>query len=268
MTDPNRRETLRRLTRLALMTLPIQADLFSLAHAGDARAIFGARDMAGALALLGGDTALESSAITISAPDVAEDGAVVPIGVVSTLPDTESITLLVDKNPVPVAAQFFPQRGTPAEIQTRIRMSETARVRAIVRAGGQLHHANRQVVVTIGGCGGDLTTAYQRERKTPAPIRLRAVRKDGHTEVRAVMFHPMETGQRKDGAGQRIPPHHIVRIQVERNGVAVLTAETGGSLSENPFFGFRLSGGAAGDRIRLNWTDNLGDSRSDEVVLE
>lgn len=268
MTDPNRRAALRRLTTLALMSLPAQTLLLGHAHAQDARAIFAARDVAGALPLLGGDMAAESEAITITAPDVAEDGAVVPIGVVSKLPDTELITLLVEKNPIPVAAQFFPQPGTPAEIQTRIRMSETARVLAIVKAGGRLHVASRQVVVTIGGCGADLATAYQRERKAPAPMRLRAVRKDGHTEVRVVMFHPMETGQRKDGSGQPIPPHHIVQIRAERNGVTVLTAETGGSLSENPFFSFRLPGGAVGDRIRLGWTDNLGDSRSDEIVLE
>ncbi len=266
MTNPDRRKALHTMAGIALATLPLSLARF--AHAQDARAIFAARDLGGAIAALGGDPVTDASGITITAPDVAEDGAVVAIGVVSTLPATESITLLVDRNPIPVAARFLPLLDTPPEIQTRIRMSETSRVHAIVQAGGRLHVASRQVVVTIGGCGGDVTTSYLRERKAPAPIRLRAVRRDGSTEVRAMMFHPMESGQRPDRSGERVPAHHIVEIRAERNGVAVLTANTGGSLSENPFLAFRLPGGAAGDRIRLGWTDNLGDSRSDEVVLE
>jgi len=98
----------------------------------------------------------ESDKIKIQTPEIAENGAVVPVEVSTELPQVESITLFAEKNPVPLVGQFnFPDPETAVGwIKTRIKMSETAQVIAVVSAGGKLYSARREVKVTIGGCGG------------------------------------------------------------------------------------------------------------------
>lgn len=98
----------------------------------------------------------ESDNIKIQTPEIAENGAVVPVEVSADFPKLESITLFAEKNPVPLIGQFnFPDPQTAVGwIKTRIKMSETAHVIAVVSAGGKLYSARREVKVTIGGCGG------------------------------------------------------------------------------------------------------------------
>jgi sulfur-oxidizing protein SoxY len=95
-----------------------------------------------------------SDAITIKAPDIAENGAVVPITVSTTLADVDSISIVVEKNAAPLAATFQLAPGTEAYASTRIKMGKTSSVIAVVKAGGKLHSAGKEVKVTIGGCGG------------------------------------------------------------------------------------------------------------------
>ena len=99
------------------------------------------------------------------------------------------------------------------------------------------------------------------------PMRIRATTTNGVTEVKALMSHPMETGLRKDSAGNPVPAHHIKHVVAKLNDKVVLAAEWGAAVSQNPFLQFRFNGGAAGDKLSIQWTDNTGDSRSDEVVL-
>ena len=104
--------------------------------------------------MFAGQTRLSSNQVHIKAPDIAENGAVVPITVSSDLKDIESISLLVTKNATPLVASYTFESGAEPFISTRIKMGKTSEVEAIVKAGGKLYTASKEVKVTIGGCGG------------------------------------------------------------------------------------------------------------------
>ena len=96
----------------------------------------------------------DSDAVKLKAPAIAENGAVVPVSVKTTLPDVKSISLFVEKNPSPLAATFNLMPVNVADVSIRIRMGETSNLIAVVESGGKLHRAQQEVKVTIGGCGG------------------------------------------------------------------------------------------------------------------
>lgn len=104
--------------------------------------------------LYGESSATPSTKIELKAPEIAENGAVVPINVKTSLKNVESVSILVDKNPNPLAAQFQLDKGSKAAIGTRIKLREKTHVTAIVKADGKLYSASRYVKVTRGGCGG------------------------------------------------------------------------------------------------------------------
>lgn len=119
------------------------------------KAAFGADTTADAIAkLFGASDAAPSSEIKIKAPDIAENGAVVPVTVSTTLKDVESIAIIAEKNPSPLAAAFNLGETANGFISTRIKMGKTSNVVAVVKAGGKLYSASKEVKVTIGGCGG------------------------------------------------------------------------------------------------------------------
>ncbi len=99
------------------------------------------------------------------------------------------------------------------------------------------------------------------------PMRIRANVTGDTTEVRVLMSHEMETGQRKDAAGKVIPAWHIQNVTAAHNGKTVLTAQWGPAVSKNPFLSFKFKGGAKGDKIQVTWVDNRGDKRTDEAVI-
>lgn len=99
------------------------------------------------------------------------------------------------------------------------------------------------------------------------PMRIRAASKDGVTEVRVLMSHPMETGQRKDASGATIPAHYIKDLEATHNGKLVLKSQFSGSVSQNPFLSFKFKGGAKGDKVAVKWVDTKGDSRTDEATI-
>ena len=101
----------------------------------------------------------------------------------------------------------------------------------------------------------------------PSPMRIRAASKDGITEVRILMAHEMETGQRKDARGEVVPAWFIQNVTATYAGRTVLSAQWGPSISKNPYLNFRFSGGKVGDKISVTWTDNKGDKRTDEATL-
>ena len=104
---------------------------------------------------LGGATPAQSKDITFfSTPDIAENGAVVPIGVTSTIPKTESIAILVEKNPNMLAAVFDIPAGTDPSLSTRVKMGQSSNVFALVKADGKYYVASKEIKVTLGGCGG------------------------------------------------------------------------------------------------------------------
>jgi sulfur-oxidizing protein SoxY len=90
----------------------------------------------------------------MKAPDIAENGAVVPIDVVSNIPNTSSIAILVKKNPFPLAALFEFSNGALADVSVRLKVAETSAIIAIAKADGKTYTAQKEVKVTVGGCGG------------------------------------------------------------------------------------------------------------------
>ncbi len=116
------------------------------------KAAFEAKGVPDAMKVVG--AAAESKDILIKAPDIAENGAVVPIEVTSKIAGTSAIMLMVEKNPSPLTANFDLSNGADSYVSTRIKMGQTSNVRAVVKAGGKSYTAIKEVKVTIGGCGG------------------------------------------------------------------------------------------------------------------
>ena len=114
---------------------------------------FESKAVADVLKSFGATGAVESREITITAPDIAENGAVVPVAVSSRIPNTEQISIIAEKNPFPLAATFGLAGGGDAYVSTRLKMGQTSDVWALVKAGGRYYVAKKEVKVTVGGCG-------------------------------------------------------------------------------------------------------------------
>jgi len=99
------------------------------------------------------------------------------------------------------------------------------------------------------------------------PMKIRAANKEGVTEVKVLVSHEMETGQRKDSTGAVVPAWFITELSAKHNDKLVLSSEFGPSVSKNPYLAFKFKGGAKGDKIVVSWKDNRGETRSDEVVI-
>jgi sulfur-oxidizing protein SoxY len=145
------------LTGTSVLGLAMVAGLFRPGSAWAEewnKAAFDVKSFNDAVKALGGAGATESKDITMTSPDIAENGAVVPFAVTSKLPKTESIALLVEKNPNILAANFFIPEGTEPWVNTRIKMGQTSSVIALVKADGKYYYTSKEVKVTLGGCGG------------------------------------------------------------------------------------------------------------------
>ncbi|WP_348693213.1 thiosulfate oxidation carrier protein SoxY [Duganella fentianensis] len=121
--------------------------------AAEVQSGFDAKNLADALKVLGG-TAADSKDITITTPDIAENGAVVPVSVSTSLAGASEIYLFVEKNPNPMAAVFMIPADTEPMVQTRLKMGQSTNVLVVVKAGGKLYSATKETKVTLGGCGG------------------------------------------------------------------------------------------------------------------
>ena len=115
---------------------------------------FGAKTAPDALRTLGAAGAEPSGAIVIEAPEIAENGAVVPIEIASNIPGTTAIAVLVEKNPYPLVAKFEFMEGALPFVKINTKMGETSAVRVVATAGGKHFTATKEIKVTIGGCGG------------------------------------------------------------------------------------------------------------------
>lgn len=99
------------------------------------------------------------------------------------------------------------------------------------------------------------------------PMKIRAQMQGDTADIRVLMSHPMETGQRKDPQGKAVPAHHIQSITATVAGKLVLDGQIGTAVSRNPVFGFRVKGVKAGDKVVITWVDNKGDKRTDEATI-
>ncbi len=147
-----RREALRLTAVIGLMAA---TGLISQAEAAEwNKAAFDGKSLDDVLKSLGGSSASKSTAVTLNAPDIAENGAVVPVGVTTTLPKTQQIAILVEKNPSALAAQFLLTPESEPFVASRVKMGQTSNVHALVKADGKWYVTTKEVKVTLGGCGG------------------------------------------------------------------------------------------------------------------
>ena len=157
--NSSRRKVLQGSGGMAVMGLAMAAGLFkpgsAWAQGSWNKAAFETKSVNDTVKALGGaSAATESKDIVITSPDIAENGAVVPFTITSKIPKTESIALLVEKNPNTLAATFNIPEGTEPGVQTRVKMGQTSNVVALVKADGKFYYVGKEVKVTLGGCGG------------------------------------------------------------------------------------------------------------------
>ncbi|MFM9970105.1 MAG: thiosulfate oxidation carrier protein SoxY [Burkholderiales bacterium] len=155
-----RREILKAGGGATVMALAVSAGLLrpeeAFAQATWNKAAFETKTLAETVKALGGAAATENPGVRFASPtpDIAENGALVPITVTSSLPKTESIAILVEKNPNILAANFNVLAGMDPFVSTRVKMGQTSDIYALVKADGRYYYAKKEVKVTIGGCGG------------------------------------------------------------------------------------------------------------------
>ena len=118
------------------------------------KAAFDAKALADAVRSIGATAVADSDQIQLKAPEIAENGAIVPVEITSGIPATQTIYIIADKNPQPLVAIFDIAPGVEPFISTRIKMGESSRVRVLVKAGNKFYVVSQEVKVTIGGCGG------------------------------------------------------------------------------------------------------------------
>ena len=158
--DSGRRKVLKGTGGAAVMGLALAAGLFKPGSAWAQqgawnKAAFDTKSLNDAVKALGGQAATESKDIQfVNTPDIAENGAVVPFTITTKIPKTESIALLVEKNPNILVAKFDIPAGTEPWVNTRAKMGQTSNVIALVEADGKYYYTTKEVKVTLGGCGG------------------------------------------------------------------------------------------------------------------
>ena len=150
----NRRQMLSHSAALAAL-LAGAGLLPKAAQAAWAQAAFDAKSMADAVKALGGSAPAESKDVTITGPDIAENGAVVPVGAATGLAGAKRLLLLVEKNPTVLAGVFDLTDAVEANINTRVKMAQSSNVYAVaMMADGKVLYAVKEIKVTLGGCGG------------------------------------------------------------------------------------------------------------------
>ncbi len=224
------------------------------AQAAWSQAAFDAKNMGDLMKALGTANPAESKDVTITGPDIAENGAVVPVGAATTLPGVKRLLLLDVRRHRRGRAEHLHAREDGPVVQ-RVRRGDHRRQQGALRGQGNQGHARR------------LRRLKLRRHDMADPMRIRAQAQGDKTTVRVLMSHEMETGQRKDTAGKTIPAWFIQEVSASHNGKPVMTAQWGPSVAKNPFLQFTIKGAKAGDKVAVNWKDNKGDSRTDEATV-
>jgi sulfur-oxidizing protein SoxY len=143
-----------RIRRTLLAALAAMAAKPLAALAAWNESAFAAKTAQDALKGIGATNPTPSQDILIEAPQIAENGAVVPIEITSNIPGTTSLAVVLEKNPFPLAAKFDFKEGALPYVKLNVKMGETSDVRVVAAAGGRHHVASKEIKVTIGGCGG------------------------------------------------------------------------------------------------------------------
>lgn len=153
----NRRKFLKTVSAIYAYVGAVTLGVLGLAQVQAAewnKSAFDSKALADALANIGANSVSESDQIVLRAPEIAENGAIVPVEVESRISGTQSLYILVDKNPQPLAASFDFSETMEPFVALRIKMSDSSNVRIVVKAAGRFFQTAKEVKVTIGGCGG------------------------------------------------------------------------------------------------------------------
>ena len=209
-------------------------------------------------ALYGTTEVAPSDAILLKVQSYTQNGALVPIVVSTTLPNVQSIAILVDKNPAPLIAALEPV-NVRGYLAVHIKMAQSSDVRVVVKSGDKLYGKSQPITVTVGGCGGEIDPPAPSKDRT---MKLRTVAHGGSgVELRMLITHPMESGQRTDkNTKQKIPPHFVQRVVLEHKGKPIATTLMAGGVAENPLLGFHLKDAKNGDPVKISWNDSRGES--------
>ncbi|HUH91702.1 MAG TPA: thiosulfate oxidation carrier protein SoxY [Casimicrobiaceae bacterium] len=152
--DHDRRTLLKRAAgAAAVLAVALLEPMRALAAAWNKEA-FAAKNPSDALKGIGIADTVASNDLLIDAPQIAENGAVVPVEITSNIPNTTSIAVVIDKNPFPLAGKFDFMEGALPFVKVNLKMGETSAVRVVATAGGRNYVASKDIKVTIGGCGG------------------------------------------------------------------------------------------------------------------
>ena len=266
--NQNRREFVRLTGVFAVMAsagLISAKEAFAQQQAWN-KAAFEAKSLDEAVKALGGPAATQSADISITAPDIAENGAVVPVAVTSKIPNTQNIYILVEKNPNSLQQD---SRYRPEPKPTSRPASRWARPRTCMRSSKPTTSSTSPPRKSKSRSA--VAAAEQQFSHTGAnmadPMRIRATEQPDGVDVRVLMSHEMETGQRRDSAGKIVPAHYISNVTVSHNGKPVLSAEWGPAVAKNPYLQFKFKGGKKGDKLTVTWVDNKGDTRTDEATI-
>lgn len=211
---------------------------------------FEAKNVSDAMtALFGSADNTPSGKIKIDAPDISEAGASVTV-TVETAMQASAIAIIVDKNPVPLAANFELSDSAKGFVGANIRICQTSDIIAVVRSGGKLFTARRNVKVASGDCA-----AAVGKPKAKKSIRAMARHQpqNGIVSVEATISHPMGT-------------QHITEFTATHNGKRLMTAQLGAFVSAKPRLSFRFAGARKGDTVELAWADIQG--RSDATLAK
>jgi quinoprotein dehydrogenase-associated SoxYZ-like carrier len=229
------------------------------------RQAFDTRTLQDILAHVGIDNTPPGASVQIDAPDLAENPAVFPVQIASTIPDTRAVALIIDRNPFPYIARFEFSPLVASYVALRVRVAETSALRAVAFAPDGRHVSTKTVKAAAGGCAASDAPAPTYD--PPAPIKMRAALAGAGAEVRALLTHPMENGLRMGPAGKPIPERFIESVLVSVNGQTAVSAELGRSVSANPLLAFRLAQAKAGDVLSITWRDTHGATRTDETRI-
>lgn len=235
------------------------------------------KDLDTVMSSLGSVSPITSNDITIRSPELAENGAVVPVEISSTIPNCGAIAIMIDQNPFPLAAKFEFHNGAMGYVATRLRLAKSTDIRAIIRSSGKVFSATKPIKVTISGCDPNsspfLNSAESANSRRVGsflvgPMKIRASMVGDTAEIKCMMNHPMDTGFVKiSQTGQIIPAHHITNVTCTVNGKIVVEAQLGGGISTNPYLGLKIKGAGKGDAVGIKWVDNQGYSNSVESQI-
>ena len=154
-----------------------------------------------------------------------------------------------------------------SKVVTRIKMAETSDIKVTVKAGSRYFTASKKVQVLENGCGGK--SSMKEKFRSSVKIRAKQLKGEKVVQVKAIITHPMHTGQGKDDLGKLIPSHFIQLVKIKHNDTPVVEMQLGTGVSKNPYLTFYLNDLQLGDRVTLEWSDNQGKlgQKETKVVL-